>query len=255
MQLINRIKPVPRCLEQGRGKIVLASLGNADFVIDVKKLDGALSYFALDLLYDKLSKKTDACARSAKGKVSITLEISSDAPAQVKKNKEQAYKIEAKGSTVCLVGYGEAGLYYAVTTLLQCIETEGNKVCVPEFSLLDWPDLKTRGHFMECRYGSNLMKLQDWKALVDDMAEMKMNQLVVALYGCWCIQYDGVISEYIYMPVENRPELRVDVIKRYYSPKNGEWINETVRVPMAEEDYFGDLIAYGKTRGVEVVPL
>ncbi len=255
MTLEKMIKPVPQKLLQKNEKILLGSLGKADFTIEVKKLSGSLAYLALDMLYDGLSKKTGDSARKARGKIKITLDVSESVPAEIEKNSDQAYSIKAEGSLIELTGYGAAGLYYAVTTLLQCISEEDNAVYVPEFTLLDWPDLKTRGHFMECRYGSNLMELEDWKALVDDMAEMKMNQLVVALYGCWCVQYDGVISEYLYIPLECRPKLSVGVIKKYYSPKKKEWINETVPTPMAEKDYFGDLIAYGKTRGVEVVPL
>ncbi|MBQ6698017.1 MAG: family 20 glycosylhydrolase [Oscillospiraceae bacterium] len=255
MDLEHMIKPVPQRLMQGNGNISLGTLGKADFTVEVKFLSGSLSCLALDMLKSGLSKKINDCAAEAKGSVKITLEVSSDIPAEVKKNSDQAYSIKAEGECIELVGYGAAGLYYAVTTLLQCIKVENNEVTLPAFTLLDWPDLRTRGHFMECRYGSNLMKLSDWTALVDDMAEMKMNQLVVALYGCWCIQYDGIISEYVYIPVKKHPELHSDVIKKYYSPEKGEWINETVRTPMADEDFFGELIAYGKTRGVEVVPL
>ena len=255
MNLEHMIKPVPQILRQKDGNISLGTLGNADFTVEVKSLSGSLAYLALDMLHDGLSKKINDCAAKAKGSVKITLEVSSGVPEEVKKNKDQAYSINAENDVITLIGYGKAGLYYAVTTFLQCLKLENNTLYIPQFELLDWPDLRTRGHFMECRFGSNLMKLADWKALVDDMAGMKMNQLVVALYGCWCIQYDGIISEYVYIPVKKHPELRSDVIKKYYSPENGEWINETVRTPMADEDFFGELIAYGKTRGVEVVPL
>ncbi len=255
MSLMTKIKPVPQKLEELSGKIVLGTLADADFRINASAVSGELAKKAVEYLKKSLSGIADVCADEADGEIEIVLCISDDVPEEVKMNPEQGYSIDAKNGKVVITGFGEVGLYYGVMTFIQTISVDNGVISVPEYSVLDWPDLKTRGHFMECRYGSNLMTLEDWKAVVDDMAEMKMNQLVVALYGCWCIQYDGIISEYIYMPVEKMPELRVDVIKRYYSPKNNKWINETVRVPMAEQDFFGDLIAYGKERAVEVVPL
>ena len=56
MNLINRIKPVPQKLVQKNGNVVLGTLGTAGFRIVAKDLDGALSYFAFDMLCDKLSK-------------------------------------------------------------------------------------------------------------------------------------------------------------------------------------------------------
>ena len=255
MSLMTKIKPVPQKLEELAGRVVLGVLADADFRINATAISGGFAEKAVGCLKKSLSGIADVCADKADGKTEIVLSISADVPADVKINADQAYSIVAKDDRVEITGFGEAGLYYGVTTFIQTVSVEGNVIFVPEYTLLDWPDLKTRGHFMECRFGSNLMTLDDWKSVVDDMVEMKMNQLVVALYGCWCIQYDGIISEYIYVPIKKMPELRVDVIKRYYSPKDNKWINETVRVPMAEEDFFGDLISYGKERGVEVVPL
>ena len=166
MNLMNRIKPVPQKLVQGSENVVLGTLGTAGFRIVAKDLDGALSYFAFDMLCDKLSKKADVCAKSAEGSVAITLSVSDEIPSEVEKNANQAYSIKVSGDKADITGYGPEGLYYGVTTFLQCVEICDNVISVPEFELLDWPDLKTRGHFMECRFGSNLMKLDDWRRLL-----------------------------------------------------------------------------------------
>ena len=86
------------------------------------------------------------------------------------------------------------------------------------------------------------------------MAGMKMNQLVVSVYGCWCVQYDGRVSEYMYVPIKKYPKLKTPVVVRYYSPKKGGWVDYETLPPMFEEDFLGDLIAYGKTKGVTVFP-
>jgi len=140
-------------------------------------------------------------------------------------------------------------------TLCQMLVMEAGMLTLPAVEILDWPQLRTRGHFMECRYGSNLMTLDDWKHVVDHMASMKMNQLVVAVYGCWCVQYDGRVSEYLYVPLKNYPQLKTPVVQRYYSPEKQGWVDEECLPPMFEQDFFGDLIVYGKSKGVTVFPL
>jgi hypothetical protein len=40
-------------------------------------------------------------------------------------------------------------------------------------TVIDYPDLKTRGHFMECSVGITYMELDDWKKFIDEMAKMK----------------------------------------------------------------------------------
>ena len=253
--MLTKITPIPKNLTVGRKKLAIGKVGKANFKVISKKLGGELSKNALAELYRGLSLAVGVPAEEADGEVSIKLEISSRIPECVLKNADQAYKITVNKNGITLTGYGEAGAYYAVTTLLQTVEVVDNVVCVPEMKMVDYPDLKTRGHFLETRYGSNLMTLEDWKEVVDNAASMKHNQIVVSLYGCWQIQYDGVITEYVYIPIPKYPLLKSDVIKKYYSPKKGGWVNEVVEVPMVKEDFFGELIAYGKSKGVEVFPL
>ena len=170
-------------------------------------------------------------------------------------NSEQGYAIIVDNQEIIVEGYGVPGFSYAISTLIQCLILEENALILPRMKIIDWPDMKTRGHFMESRYGSNLMTLADWKHLVDNMASMKMNQLVVSVYGCWCVQYDGRVSEYLYVPIQKYPELKTGVVSRYFSPAKNTWIDFEMLPPMFELDFFGDLIAYGRICGVQVFPL
>lgn len=187
------------------------------------------------------------------GQVTIVLKMGT-APEGIS-NADQGYSLKVLGDTVTVTGFGEAGLYYGAITLCQMLKLENGQVVLPALEILDYPELRTRGHMVECRYGSNLMTLADWKKVVDDMAAVKMNQMVVAVYGCWNVQYDGRVSEYLYVPIQKYPQLKTPVVKRYYSAAHKRWVDEECLPPMFEEDFFGDLIAYGKTRGVEVLPL
>jgi hypothetical protein len=255
MSIKEFISPIPKKFEVLDGNdVVLGVPGKGFYQVEVTiESQDQLTDSAVKLLRDTLATKLNVCPSVNDGDVKITLSIA-DAPEGVA-NPEQAYSIVVENNSVAVTGYGAPGLYYGVLTLTQCLRLEDNIMKLPSMKILDWPDLKTRGHFMESRYGSNLMTLDDWKHVVDHMAAMKMNQLVVSVYGCWCVQYDGRVSEYLYVPVKKYPKLKTPVVTRYYSPKEGAWIDSEQLPPMFEEDFFGDLIAYGKTKAVTVFPL
>ena len=256
MRMKDRIIPIPRDYTALDGApALLGCPGKANYKLVNETCTDSCSVLATadKLLRDTLGKLLNVCPCSADGAVTITLKLG-EAPADAK-NADQGYCLEITDKAVTLVGFGEAGLYYGVVTLTQCMAVENGKLELDACRIVDWPELRTRGHFMESRFGSNLMTLDDWKAVVDHMASMKQNQLVISVYGCWCVQYDGRVSEYLYLPIKKYPKLKVPVVKRYWSPKKGGWVDEEVPVPMVEQDFFGDLIAYAKTKAVEVLPL
>lgn len=255
MSVENRILPKPQSFEYlDSGDIVLGKFGKAMFQMETVSLpDDPLIKSAVKLLRDHIADILNTDNFQTIGAFSIRLTIGK-APSEVK-NPEQAYSLEVTPEAVILTGFGVIGLYYGVITLNQCLKLEQNILKLPCMRILDWPDLKTRGHFMESRFGTNLMTLVDWKHVVDHMANMKMNQLVVAVYGCWGVQYDGRVSEYLYIPIKKYLELKTPVVTRYFSPIACAWIDNEKLPPMFEQDFLGELIAYGKTRGITVFPL
>ncbi|HOJ11479.1 MAG TPA: family 20 glycosylhydrolase [Clostridiales bacterium] len=255
MSIKNYISPIPQHFESLEGdEVVLGKPGKAMYQIEATSLpDDRLAETAVELLCSYMTGLLNADASDAKGAIPIRLAVGK-APDNVK-NPEQGYLLEVTPEAVTITGFGALGLYYGVITLKQCLKLEENILKLPCMRILDWPDLKTRGHFMESRYGSNLMTLDDWKHVVDHMANMKMNQLVVSVYGCWCVQYDGRVSEYLYVPIKKYPELQTPVVARYFSPTYNKWVDNEKLPPMFEQDFFGELIVYGKTRGVAVFPL
>ena len=255
MFINNRILPNPQSIEYlDSSDIVLGKLGKAMYRMETISLpDDPLVKSAVKLLCDHITGILNTDTSQASGAYPIRLTIEK-APAEVK-NPEQAYLLDVTPEAVTVTGFGVLGLYYGVITLNQCLKLEQNILKLPCMRILDWPDLKTRGHFMECRFGTDLMTLADWEHVVDYMANMKMNQLVVAVYGCWSVQYDGRVSEYLYVPIKKYPELKTSVVTRYFSPLAGKWIENEKLPPMFEQDFLGKLIAYGTTRGITVFPL
>ncbi len=123
---------------------------------------------------------------------------------------------------------------------------------LPEYSE---PMFAYRGIFMEDKWGPDLMELRDWQDIVDWMADHGMNVLTVGLYGCWCVQYDDQITEFLMVPVPGHPEIKSEKTIRWYSARDDEWKSLTYLPPMFEQDFLGELVAYGQERGVEVFPL
>jgi len=248
MNAIDRISPSPQivsflsdhtiCI----GDRVLSSVSNNHPVI--KTAIKTLSYFLTQRI----------CRPCGNPGVPVRLELSDQPPAEME-HPDQGYELIATHDRITITGFGPSGLYYGVLSLIQMAERQGADLYIPNIRILDWPKLKTRGHFIECRYGSNLMELEDWKRVIDTLSNLKMNQLVVGVYGCWCIQYDNRISEYFYLPIPKYPELQTTVVTRYYSPTHGCWIDRETPTPMFKEDFFGELIRYGLAHGVTVFPL
>lgn len=254
MCVLDRIVPVPYQSKLLPGEPVLLGKPGVNLCRVMEALDerDPLLLSAKQLLNDRFTALINALP-GENGNVVISLAIG-EAPEGLA-NPEQGYSIKAAGNSICITGFGAAGLYYGVVTLCQMLAVENNVLELPALEILDRPDLRTRGHMVECRYGSNLMTLEDWKKVIDDMAAVKMNQVVPAVYGCWNVQYDNRVSEYLYVPIKKYPQLKTPVVKRYYSAAQKRWVDEECLPPMFEEDFFGDLIAYGKTKGVEVLPL
>ena len=254
---LSKITPLPRTLELHGGKIQLGRVGNSECSIIVKVKNSVLAIEAAEMLKAKINSTIfNIKEDDTEGKVKIVLEISDEIPEEIKKNPDQGYRIIAKGNKITLTGYGELGLYYAARTLAQALDFDGYALTLPKMTVYDYPDLKTRGHFIESSWGAASMELEDWKNLIDDMAGMKLNQLVIGLYGCWRMLSPSMErSENIFIDIPDFPKLRTDKRRKYYSAKKGAYVNELRRIPMAEKDFLGDIVAYGKKRGIEVFPL
>jgi len=197
-----------------------------------------------------LEKKLEALGVTLceKAEIKITLALG-EAPENVS-FAEQAYAIKIDQTGVKLTGFGPRGVYYAAVTFVQMLGSREIPCC----EILDWPDMGFRGHVIETRLGSDLMEKEDWFAMIDDFAAQKINHLQVNVYGCWVVQYDGRVSEYLFVPLEGYPELKTGFHLKYYSPTQDKWIEADKLPPMFEKNFFGDLVAYGYERGVKVFP-
>lgn len=251
--LQSAIIPTPFCTKDRGETVTIGYLSESNVCF---KASGTGDIFEEAAKYVLSALADQAFDPDTEGNYPITLTVDPADPRFDGKGKKECYLIDISAAGAELVGFDEAGAYYAAVSLRKLIHTESSAVLLPACFILDFPYFDKRGHFMECRYGSDFMTLEDWKQGIDYLADMKTNTVVVGLYGCWSRQYDGAFAEYQYIPFKKYPEIRTPRNIKYYSAKERKWNYQKNVLPvMYETDYFGELVAYGKKKNVEVIPL
>ena len=140
MKFADRIVPVPQRVTQHRGEdIRLGAFGRAWYKLETGNITGQLAEKAVkrlgNMLETLLEKRPTNSQRSFLFKVSLA-----PAPADMP-NADQGYRLHVEKGTAELTGYGEAGLYYAVTTLFQLLERREDMFYLPPITVEDWPTL------------------------------------------------------------------------------------------------------------------
>lgn len=166
----------------------------------------------------------------------------------------ESYVLQVNDTSIALRGLSSADTLYAAHTLTQLFTVCDSNVIIPILTIRDWPDFRYRGLYMESKWGPDLMQLADWQELIDYMASLKYNLLTVGIYGCWNIQYDQQITEFLLTPIPAQPDLQTKKTITYYSARQGKWCSKTYLPPMFTEDFFGDVVAYGRRKNVIVRP-
>lgn len=235
-KLVNRIVPIPQEVKPLEGAGVS---GKANFEITAPDAPFGPVHTA--------KARIEALLKGSAGEtVTVTLTVAPN-----ENYNEEGYRLTVKDNSITIEGFGESGLLYGVITLEQLF---AGADALPAMEITDWPKNPIRGFKEECRYGSNLMVEAEWLEMLEDMASKKMNTLGLALYGCWTIQYDGKVSQSLYMPVEGHPELQTPVVIKYYSPAQQRWIEEEKLPPIFCGDLLEKIFAKARDLGIKVIP-
>ncbi len=231
----DKLIPFPKKLEQNEGSITF----NGVAVVGAGA-ETPVYYTAVSLLEEM-----------GAGEFACNISISS-----VLDGRKEAYVLDITKDKISIVANDDAGIFYAAQTIKNLLEKEDGKNTLPLVHIEDYPDFYDRGLMLENRYGSDFMTFEDYKKAIDYLAAMKYNQLTVGVYGCWCVQYDMRLSEFLYLPLKSHPELETRRDIRYWSPKNNDFvIREDVLPTMFAQDYFGELIRYAAARNIKIKPL
>ena len=167
---------------------------------------------------------------------------------------EEGYIIKSHEGGAELIGRGAAGAFYAAVTFADMLECINSTVYVPEAYIFDFPDFETRAEEFECRWGSEYMTKEDYFKAIDYFAAQKHNSALIVLYNCWGPQFDEECAGNLFIPVPGYPEIKKYHNKKYYSVREKRWIREdNLLAPMFEEDFLGEVLAYGKRKNVHIV--
>lgn len=254
--LKNALIPLPQQVVDYKKEITIGTLSKADFYLSYDCIENDLYNEAVCILKKKITDISAILADEANGSYQINLSVNKNDEKFSAFSKAESYYIETTENSANLCGYDAAGAYYAVVTFSSLLHINNENLCLPSVYILDYPDFSKRGQFIECRWGSDFMTLDDWKKAIDYISFMKFNHLTIGLYGCWNIQYDNIIAENQFIPFKKYPELKTPKDIKYYSVKDRKWIYKKNVLPiMYSENYFGELIAYAKRKNIKVIPL
>ena len=184
--------------------------------------------------------------------VKITLSIE-PAPFELR-CPDEAYKLTVTDKGIDLVGYGEKGLLYAVISLEQINDWDIYGCEIPAMEVQDWPENRWRGIKQESRWGSDMMERDEWMAMLDDLADKKMNTVGLAIYGCWGMEYDGQVSEYCYLPIKGHPELKTPKRVKYWSAEEGRWVYCQTLPPIYRDNLMEDIFIRARDLGIQIIP-
>lgn len=246
----NSIVPVPQRVQAGEGE-ALKLTASSKFCLTAPEAEKGPVKTAVDNMKAFLTAKCGEACFAPEG-IAVTLKLGT-APEGVK-NENEAYSICVNAQGITIESYGASGLFYGVVSFTQLCVWDNDGCTLPAVEILDWPDNPFRAYKEECRYGSNMMEKEDWFALIDDLSSKKINNLSLALYGCWVMQYDGRIAEYLYLPIDGYPQLKTPMTVKYYSPTEGKWFNYEQLPPMYRDNFFGEVCRYCKDHGMDVIP-
>ena len=245
-ELKNHVFPLPKDYKED-GQVKIGNFSKAYLNLITKEkgdlIDSAKEVIEKALLSTAASKLCCECG------FPVTLAIDK------RGKKPEGYTLEVTDTGATIKGYDPAGVFYGAITLSKLIFVVGDEVFIDKAKIKDEPAVATRGAFIESRH-NDFHTYKDWCDMIDYYADIKINKIEVSVYGCWPVQFDNMPSEYLFVPIKGHPELSSPKQIKYYSAKKRGWVyRENVLPTMFEEDFLGEVIAYGKKKNVEVFPL
>lgn len=246
---VNRIVPIPRQVEQPAGEGVALTAASR-FVITAP----SAPYGPVKTAGERVRALMETCCGrscldASDRAIRITLKLDK-APFEAR-CVDEGYCLAVDDKEITITGYGERGLLYGVITLEQlCRDTDR----LPAIQVTDWPDCPIRGLSQECRLGSDMMRREEWLAMLDDLAGRKLNTVCIKLHGCWLTQFDGQLPQYVFLPIKGRPELRTPKIIKYWSVEDNCWVECEKLPPIFEENFLEDIFSHARDLGIQVIP-
>ena len=247
------ILPHPQSISYGTQRINLTDGDRLAVSIEAEPEAGPEAAEAAQMIAAELSRRTgrtpSLISKHGPGELPIRLHGFKDSRAGKETEVEGGYRLSVTRQGVEIASRG-AGFRYAAATFAQLLEQD-SAPRVREVEIRDWPTFPWRGIYVEVTSGA-CMTLADWKDLVDWASSIKLNLISVGLYNCWERETSVLDAEYFLFPSRRYPQFKTPV--RSYTKQEGRWQEQTALPAMYTEDFLGEIVAYGKARGVAVSP-
>ncbi len=248
--------PWPQSIEFGPRTVPLFHAGELRASVNVAQSTGGSGQRAGEMIAAELKRRTGhelSISRSARaGSFQIRIAPFDPSASGEETEAEGGYRLRVTPQAAVLEGKG-VGLAYAAASFNQLLQGWKNPY-LREVEIRDWPRFQWRGVFTEVE-GVSWMDLQDWKDFIDLAARLKLNAINVGLYGCWQDRpATGHNAEFFLFPSQRYPQFKTPVKLTYYSFKEKRRIEIDELPPIYRQDFFGQVVAYGKDRGIEVSP-
>ena len=218
-----RLIPAPQQIKYLPGKFLLSNLS-----VYVGKSDDEQVIFALKNFVKETEKHSGLTIRKVPSAAAATLQYKvlhkgyelPDYNPSIGDNRRESYTIKITVNKIYIEAYAGTGLYYALQTLRQMLELNGKASGFPLAEIADAPKLQYRGVMMDFAHGG-LLRTDEIKKQIDFLATWKANQY------------------YFYNEVSIRLEGYAGLCS----------INNHIQAELK------DIIAYGKERHIDVIPL
>ena len=251
-RLANVLIPLPKKIEQGEKSFPVADYaGGVKIVVDhtADVIDEAKAWILKKLNDEALVTECDC-----DGAFTVNISVNPNQPELAEVNTEEGYIIRTYEGGADLIGKGEAGAFYAAVTFADMLDCYNSSVSVPEAYIFDFPDFPQRSEMLECRWGSQFMRKEDFFKAIDYFVAHKHNRVLIEVYSCWGPQFDEDVAGGLFVEIPGYPNAKKYHSKKYYSVVNRKWVKEdNLLAPMLEEDFLGEVIAYGKRKNMKVI--
>ncbi len=181
----------------------------------------------------------------------------SNVPEEVRKDY---YEVQIQGSEIFIRSPYQAGMVWAAQTVATLFKMMIDGTAVPNLIIKDWPIVPTRGLLMDCNWSNEHMGQSDWCHALDMLSSVKLNALGIGIYNCfpeYRFSAWNKPAEFMMTPISDPAEDSDPSSTsryRYYNAKYDRWYDKTETPLMFDDDFFGELIDYGKERGITIFP-
>ncbi len=167
------------------------------------------------------------------------------------------YQMDILDNVVTIASPSQVGAIWGVQTFADLFQAGGPDTLIPNCRIRDWSTVPVRGLFLPAIRLGERMRLDDYGTIIDRMARVKMNTLVIQLYARIANQDGDGTPDILMVPFPDHPQLATRNHVLWETPVPTplpDGAQDSVTPVIVSEDCYAGVVEYGLERGVRVVP-